>query len=165
MAKHKLNTSEKNPVVARRSLKNKKVEINSPKKVNSSQNVKDNTKQEKANIWNPEILDDIATSLVKLSREYNDLLNSTIYNNVSIANIRTELTEDILNHFVTSISTRMQQSVGFAKELIRCKNIADVQLLQNKMLEMYFPHVINSHLSLVRNLQKFEYNRKPGSKK
>ena len=159
MTKHKLNANEKSPGITRQVLNNKKIEINSPK------NIKDNTKQEKANVWNPEILDDIASNLVKLSREYHDLLNSTIYNNVSMANIRTELTEDILNHWVTSISTRMQQSIGYAKELIRCKDIKDVQFLQQRMLEMYFPHVIHSHLSLVRNLQKFEYNRKPGSKK
>lgn len=165
MAKHKLNANDKFPVIKQRVSSNKKIEINSSKKVNSSKNIKDNTKQEKANVWNPEILDDIASNLVKLSKEYHDLLNSTIYNNVSMANIRTELTEDILNHWVTSISTRMQQSIGYTKELIRCKDIKDVQFLQQRMLEMYFPHAINSHLSLVRNLQKFEYNRKPGSKK
>ena len=165
MTKHKLNANEKSPVITRKVLNNKKIEINSVKKVNSSKNVKDSKNQEKANVWNPEILDDIASNLVKLSREYHDLLNSTIYNNISMANIRTELAEDILNHWVTSISTRMQQNIGYAKELIRCKDIKDVQLLQQRTLEMYFPHVISSHLSLVRNLQKFEYNRKPGSKK
>lgn len=159
MAKHKLSAYEKSPVVTRQVLNDNKEKKSSPK------NVKDATKKKEDNIWSPRILDDIASSLVKLSREYDDLLYSTLYNNLSMANIRTELTEDMLNHWVSSMSTRMEQSVGFAKELIKCKDIKDVQSLQQKMLEMYFPLVLNSHLSLVRNLQKFEYNRKPSAKK
>ena len=160
MAKHKLSANEeKSPVITRQVLNNKKEETSGFKKV------KNTTKQKEVNVLNPKILDDIAGSLVKLSKEYNDLLHSTIYNNLSMANIRTELTEDMLNHWVNSISTRMEQGVGFAKELIKCKDIKDLQLVQQKMLEMYFPLVLNSHLSLVRNLQKFEYNRKPGAKK
>jgi hypothetical protein len=159
MVKRKLSTNEKSPVIRSQALNDNK------EKTSSVKNVKDTTKKKEDNVWNPRILDDIASSLVRLSREYDDLLNSTIYNNLSLANIRTELTEDMLNHVVTSVSNRMEQSIDFTKALIKCKDIKDFQSLQQKMLEMYFPQVINFHLSLVRNLQKFEYNRKPGAKK
>ena len=172
--KQKLNANASVPEATKQVLNNKKTEIIRAKKVTrlksgkanvKSASTKENKKQKAAHILNPKILDDISSNLVKLTKEYTELLNSTICNNLTMANIRTELTEDMLNYLVTSISTRMQHSVGFVKELIKCKDIKDVQSLQQQMLEMYFPLVINSNLSLVRNLQKFEYNRKPGAKK
>ncbi|XVN42316.1 MAG: hypothetical protein RCG15_06685 [Candidatus Rickettsia vulgarisii] len=103
-----------------------------------------------------EKIEDLASQLVKLSKGYNDFINSSVAKCVSIANSRVELTENMLNHFLALISNGMQENIVFTRNLVKCKDVNEFASLHQKMLEAHNVNMVNSYLNAINNFKKFE---------
>lgn len=149
MAKKKLNLSKKPSLVTASNINKKKI-------VKKIVKLKRNINNQDQNNLRPEKIEDIANQLAKLSKGYNDLINSSVAKFVSIANSRVELTENMLNHFLAFISNGMQENVMFARNLVKCKDINEFASLHQKMLEAHNTNMVNSYLNAITNFRKYE---------
>lgn len=101
-------------------------------------------------------IDNLVSQLSRLSKEYTDIVNSAISKNLAVVNSRIRVTEDILNQLLSSMSKGMQENVVLTKDLLKCKGLLDLALLQRKMFEIYYTNMMNSSIEVARNIRKFE---------
>ncbi|MDR0329235.1 MAG: hypothetical protein LBH99_00940 [Rickettsia sp.] len=130
-----------------------KNKLNSNKKLPLGVQLKDNSDSSE---MKSETIDTLVSQLSKLSKEYTDIVNSAISKNLTVVNSSIRVTEDIFNQLLSSMSKGMQENVVLTKDLLKCKGLPDLALLQRKMFEIYYTNMMNSSIEVARNIRKFE---------
>ncbi|WP_341752046.1 hypothetical protein [Candidatus Tisiphia endosymbiont of Piscicola geometra] len=130
-----------------------KNKLNSNKKLPPDIQLKDNSDSSE---MKSETIDNLVSQLSRLSKEYTDIVNSAISKNLAVVNSRIRVTEDIFNQLLSSMSKGMQENVVLTKDLLKCKGLPDLALLQQKMFEIYCTNMMNSSIEVARNIRKFE---------
>lgn len=130
-----------------------KNKLNSNKKLPPDIQLKDNSDSSE---MKSETIDNLVSQLSRLSKEYTDIVNSAISKNLAVVNSRIRVTEDIFDQLLSSMSKGMQENVVLTKDLLKCKGLPDLALLQRKMFEIYCTNMMNSSIEVARNIRKFE---------